>query len=173
MIKNKKYVMLGYGYYLIGAVYLNLLCIGFLLLCTILYINGRYMPGQEWICITMIVMGSLFIVVTFIVSGQKLIQLVIIDKNGITARSLFKTIKFVQWCNVKEIYIEKMPVSVSYGFKTGWITINDREVGIEDNSRNGINSAEGFIRIKLRKRTLRILNEFWDKELEEKLLTDS
>ena len=166
-MKNKK-IVFGHWFYLIGGIILMLVSVVspiFFLIMDILYLPRPWDSVEYCFLILIIIAGSS----EFFLVGRYTIQFTVFTKDGIRARCLWGTIRYLKWEDVKEIRNERFFVSVQGGFTSGWYLFDD---GVERVIRSGIVKKNTHITIPANKRNKKIIEEFWQGEIKEILKKD-
>lgn len=115
--------------------------------------------------IELIVLCSSSALICLIIIGGRMIQFAVISENGIKIKTIFRTIRFLEWSLVKEIYYKKLYISFRYGFKTGWFVFDD---GIEREQHVGGVTKKTHIVVPSSKRNRKIIEMFWHEPIIEK-----
>ena len=160
-------IIFGYWFYTIGIIIFILAGLGLSLLIIALGIvyPEDYIASQfsGWIILViMFLSGTVFLV---IIAGSQIIQFVVVSEKGIKIRAPFRTIRALEWSEVKEVRHEKFYVSVHGGFSTGWYVFDD---GMERKQYSGFVSKKSHITVHASKRARKIIEAFWHEPIIER-----
>lgn len=95
-----------------------------------------YFAKMETICLVIFVIGSVFLILYFIVFGICFWQWVVIDENKIIAKHLFGVIREISWDDVEEVRGAAMRFHLSYPVALYFVFI-DNKFGKLDFNRPG------------------------------------
>lgn len=153
-----KKVIFGYWYYNLGGLVGMGLGIWIIVFCALnLQTTSDLIIG--------ISVGSLEFIFFFIVTCLLLFQFTVLSNEGVKTRTIWRTIRFIKWEDVKEIRYERYYVSVQGAFTCGWYLFDD---GIERAQVNGLVSKKTHITVPASKRARKKIELFWHKPIVEK-----
>ena len=154
---KEKHVFLTSLFYIIGGAILVLFMIAasVVMLYAIIVAQDNPTIKYAYIIFGISVFGAILFVYVF---GNKFFQWVIIDKNRIRSRNIFKTILEAQWKDIKEVVLVMFNLSGA-GTAVKWLVLKDKDEDIKQ--YNGVMNKDTFITIRYSKRAVRVIRIYW------------
>jgi hypothetical protein len=123
-------------------------------------INSPNASQGNWVVLIFCIVIELFLIVLM---GFKSFQWIILDKNGVQARCLWKLIKKVNWNDVFEVRIERIPLSLLYDFHSQWIVFCDGTT--QGTQGYFLLNKNNPVIIKHNIKSIKIVRRFWFQEV--------
>jgi hypothetical protein len=134
---------------------LPLLLLGFMLSLMIEFPDNQIVEKIIVFCVSI---GSFFLF--FLISGKYYFQWVLVDKDELVARCLWKVLVRKKWTDILEVKVVRFPISVRGGFSSCWFVFED---GAPDTDwHNYVLDEKRPIMIKCTKRSSRIIKQIWN-----------
>ena len=167
-----KKIIFGYWFYTVGSIIMvcGSICVSSLIIALAIIYPESYIESQLSSTIILLIMfipGSIYLV---IIAGSLLIQFAVISEKGIKIRAPFRTIRSLEWSEVKEVRYQRFYVSVRGGFTTGLFVFDD---GVERKQWSALVSKKSHITVRATKCTRKIIESFWSEPIIEKEIEDA
>ena len=154
-VKNS-YTFLTLGFYFFGSIAL-LFYIGIAVIFAIILFQENFE-----LSLILIIWGGISEIILLIILGKKMFQWVKVNDKGVKVKCLWGTVLENKWEEIQDVYFERYNIS-SPGISTAWIVFDDGRKNTVN--RNGIVTQKDFIKLKVTKRTLKAVKQFWSKEI--------
>lgn len=162
----KKKIFYGYGRYNISGFTMTLVSIALLIYLIVSYCSNPIEPEAIPAFISVIIFLLIFTISIFFATCHYLFQFTVFSEEGIETRTIWRTIRFLKWKDVKEVRLEKYYVAVMRGTAPNkWLIFDD---GVERQRSGGLVNKKTYITISATKKARMLVEEFWHGPIIEK-----